>query len=261
MKENEFGEEQAEPLVSVIMPAYNAEKYIEEAICSVLSQTYTNWELLILDDCSPDRTVEIAEKFEKMDTRVRLLRNPKNIGVARTRNRGLDLARGEWIALLDSDDVWHSEKLQKQITVAANCGADIVYCSYAMMDENGGHLSNFIVPETTSYDEMLKESVLSCSTVLIRRTILAHHRFSVRYSHEDLVFWLELLRYGYKVVANREILAEYRIVKGSRSNDKLKSARNRWLVYRKVEKLSLQKSISVFIVYAFRGVAKYGRLR
>ena len=97
--------------------------------------------------------------------------------------------------------------------------------------------------------------------MLIRRTILAHHRFSVRYSHEDLVFWLELLRYGYKVVANREILAEYRIVKGSRSNDKLKSARNRWLVYRKVEKLSLQKSISVFIVYAFRGVAKYGRLR
>ena len=102
------------PLVSVIMPAYNAEKYIEEAVSSVLSQTYKNWELLILDDCSSDCTAEIAEYFASLDTRIRLLRNPQNMGVAKTRNRGFDIAKGEWIALLDSDDVWHSDKLEKR---------------------------------------------------------------------------------------------------------------------------------------------------
>lgn len=122
--------EKEEALVSVIMPAYNAEKYIEEAISSVVSQTYKNWELLILDDCSSDRTGEIAELFEKADPRIHLFRNSQNLGAARTRNRGLDLARGEWIALLDCDDVWHEEKLEKQLVIAGHSGADIIYCSY-----------------------------------------------------------------------------------------------------------------------------------
>ena len=112
------------PLVSVIMPAYNAEKYIEEAIRSVLSQTYTNWKLLILDDGSTDRTAELAERFANADTRIRLLRNPQNMGVARTRNRGFDMANGDWAALLDSDDVWHSDKLEKQLAAAERSGAD-----------------------------------------------------------------------------------------------------------------------------------------
>lgn len=127
------------PLVSVIMPAYNAEKYIEEAVSSVLSQTYKNWELLILDDCSSDCTAEIAEYFASLDTRIRLLRNPQNMGVAKTRNRGFDIAKGEWIALLDSDDVWHSDKLEKQLAVAGRAGADIIYCSYALVNESGAH--------------------------------------------------------------------------------------------------------------------------
>lgn len=110
------------PLVSVIMPAYNAEKYIEEAVSSVLSQTYKNWELLILDDCSSDCTAEIAEYFASLDTRIRLLRNPQNMGVAKTRNRGFDIAKGEWIALLDSDDVctvisWKSSWLLQGVLV------------------------------------------------------------------------------------------------------------------------------------------------
>lgn len=119
--------------MSVIMPAYNAEKYIEEAISSVVSQTHENWELLILDDCSTDRTVEIAERFAGLDARIRLLRNPQNMGVAKTRNRGLDLAQGEWIALLDSDDVWHRDKLEKQLALAAQAGAELVYTSYELL--------------------------------------------------------------------------------------------------------------------------------
>lgn len=245
------------PLVSVIMPAYNAEKYIAEAIQSVISQTYTNWQLLVIDDCSTDRTAEIAEEFEKTDQRIRALRNPKNMGVAKTRNRGLDLAEGEWVALLDSDDRWHKEKLEKQLAVAENSDEDIIYCSYALTDESGKHLSDYKVPRTTTYHDMLKECVLSCSTVLLHRGILASHHFLYDCYQEDYAFWLELLRAGYRAEACCDVLADYRIVNGSRSRNKLKSAKNRWIVYRRVEKLSLVRSIRAFMTYAFRGVMKY----
>ena len=250
-------DEQERPLVSVIMPAYNAEKYISEAIQSVISQTYTNWELFVLDDCSTDGTAEIAEGFANADSRIRLLRNPQNLGVARTRNRGFDLANGEWIALLDSDDVWHSDKLEKQLTVAKEIGAEIIYCSYSLMNESGEHLSDFIVPKTTSYDDMLKESVLSCSTVLMHREVLNNHRFSTDYYHEDYAFWLKLLKSGFTATACCEVLADYRVAKGSRSNNKFYSSVNRWKIYRKVEKLPLLKSVKVFTAYAVNGICKY----
>lgn len=245
------------PLVSVVMPAYNVEKYIGEAIQSVISQSYTNWQLLVIDDCSTDRTAEIAEKFEKLDKRIRVLRNSQNMGVAKTRNRGFDLVQGEWVALLDSDDRWHKEKLEKQLTMADNSYADIIYCSYALTDENGKHLSDYKIPRTTTYNEMLKECVLSCSTVLLHRGILASHHFLYDCYHEDYAFWLELLRAGYRAEACCDVLADYRIVNGSRSRNKLKSAKNRWIVYRRVEKLSLVRSIRAFMTYAFRGVMKY----
>lgn len=246
-----------EPLVSVIMPAYNAEKYIAEAIGSVISQTYANWELFILDDCSTDSTAEIAENLAKSDSRIRLLKNSQNMGVANTRNRGFELAQGEWIALLDSDDVWHSDKLEKQLTLAKEKGTDIVYSSYHLIGENRESLKDYFVPEMTTYEELLKENVLGCSTVLMHRKVLSNHRFSKEYYHEDYVFWLELLRSGYCAAGCKETLVDYRIVKGSRSNDKLRSARNRWLIYRKVEKMSFAKSANAFISYALHGLGKY----
>ena len=245
------------PLVSVIMPAYNAEKYIAEAISSVLSQSYTNWQLLILDDCSTDHTAEIAEYFEKADTRIRVLRNPRNMGVAKTRNRGIDMAKGEWVALLDSDDRWHDDKLEKQLVVADSSDADIIYCSYALTDESGEHLADYIVPETTDYNAMLKECVIGCSTVLLHNSLLTCHHFSHSFYQEDYVLWLELMKSGYKAMASREVLVDYRLVKGSRSRNKLISAKNRWIIYRNAEKLPLTKSIRAFTAYALRGMAKY----
>lgn len=258
MKENNTPDETTiNPLVSVVMPAYNAEKYIDQAISSVISQTYTKWELLIIDDCSTDGTAKIAECFASQDSRIRLLRNSQNMGVARSRNRGLDIAKGEWIALLDSDDAWREMKLEKQLTVAERTNADIVYCSYSMMDETSAHLFDYIVPETTSYDALLKENTIGCSTALIRRSALQQHRFSTEYYHEDYVLWLELLKSAHTAAASREILSDYRIVRDSRSNDKLKSAKNRWLIYRKTEKLPFLKSVLAFAAYAVNGIRKY----
>ena len=247
------------PLVSVVMPAYNAEKYIGEAIRSVRSQTYTNWILLVIDDCSTDHTVDIVQGFVNTDDRIRLFRNDRNLGAAKTRNRGLDLSEGEWVALLDSDDVWHSDKLEKQLAAALDSGSEIIYCSYSLISRDGQRISDYIVPEQTSYDDMLKESVFSCSTTLLAKSVVDDNRFSPDYYHEDLAYWLQLLKKGYSASACCEPLADYRIVEGSRSHCKAQSAKNRWEVYRKVEKLPLIKSISVFLSYAVRGLRKYKR--
>lgn len=247
------------PLVSVIMPAYNAEPYLEQAVRSVLDQTYENWELLLLDDCSTDRTAALAADLARLDPRIRLYRSEQNLGVARTRNRGFDLAQGAWAALLDSDDSWRREKLERQLALAERTGADILYCSYALVEEGAGHRSDFLVPERTSYDEMLRQSVLSCSTVLLSREIYTSYRFSPEYYHEDYVFWLRLLKDGHQAAACPEVLADYRLVKGSRSDNKLRAAKNRWKIYRRVEGLPFWRAAGVFASYACHGLVKYKR--
>lgn len=247
------------PLVSVVMPAYNAEKYIGEAIRSVQSQTYANWILLVIDDCSTDHTADVVRAFVNTDDRIRIFQNTHNLGAAKTRNRGFELAKGEWVALLDSDDVWHSDKLERQLAAALNSGSEIVYCSYSLISHDGQKISDYIVPEQTSYDDMLRESAFSCSTILLAKSVVDNNRFFSDYYHEDLVYWLQLLKKGYSASACCEPLADYRIVEGSRSHSKVQSAKNRWEVYRKVEKLSLIKSLSVFLSYTVRGLSKYKR--
>ena len=141
------------PLVSVIMPAYNAEPFIEEAISSVLSQTTSDWELIVIDDGSSDCTQKIISKFTSEDARVHLIINEENMGVAKTRNRGLDLFQGKYVALLDSDDYWAPQMLEKMIARAEETGADIIYCSYALVDEQGKKVCNdFIVPPATTFE-------------------------------------------------------------------------------------------------------------
>lgn len=114
-------------LVSVIMPCYNAQDYLEEAIVSVIGQTWTDWELLVIDDGSKDQSKAIAERWAKTDSRIRAISNPQNIGVSKTRNRGIDMASGEWIAFLDSDDVWESEKLTKQLKLAKKENSHFIF--------------------------------------------------------------------------------------------------------------------------------------
>ena len=252
--------ENMRPLVSVVMPSYNAEKYISEAIQSVIAQIYENWELLIIDDCSTDSTANIVKQFSDVDSRITLYSNPKNMGVALTRNKGMNLAKGSWIALLDSDDVWHKDKLEKQIELAGKTGADIVYCSYCLIDSCGKKISEFIVPPITSYEEMLKSSVISCSTAMLCNNSAGKHRFTGGNFHEDYVFWLNLLRNGFEAVGCEESLSDYRVVEGSRSHNKIKSAKNRWIVYRKVEKLPLKKAVRAFASYTYNGFRKYKRL-
>ena len=249
-------------LVSVVMPAYNMERFIEAAIRSVQVQTYENWELLVIDDCSGDRTCEIVAELAAQDTRIRLIRNEENMGVAKTRNRGFELAQGQYVALLDSDDLWRSEKLDSQLRLAQTTGADIVYCSYAMVDEEGRSVcKDFLVPEATDFDASATRMVISCSTALLAETVFRKYRFHSGYYHEDLVFWLQILNDGLTARGVGEILADYRLRSGTRASNKIRSAMNRWTVYRRYFGFSLGKSARLLARYAFYGVAKYRRKR
>lgn len=246
------------PLVSVIMPSYNAEKYIDEAIRSVIAQTYTNWELFVIDDGSTDRTARIAQSYAEKDSRVIFRQNSHNMGTANTRNIGIRLANGEWIATLDSDDIWHPEKLEIQLKKAQETGALFLYSSYSLFCE--GFRQEYTVPEKVDYSSLLTENVIGCSTVMMHKSILEDHLFPSEVYHEDYALWLDLLRAGYNAVGCTEVLTEWRIVKNSRSFNKRKSAKNRWIIYRKMEKLPLYKSMKVFAAYAYHGFKKHKRL-
>ena len=250
--------ESGAPLVSVVMPAYNARDYIEAAVRSVLEQTVTDLELIVIDDGSTDGTQELLYRLAHEDQRIRFLINEQNLGPARTRNRGFALCKGEYAALLDSDDHWHPEKLEKQLALARQTQADIVYCSYAIVNETGEkQCPDFIVPEWTDLKKTLVKSVISCSTALLTRDVYTAYSFPLDYYHEDYALWLQLLKDGKKARGIQQVLADYRITSNSRASNKLTSAKRRWDIYRLFMKMSMPQSAYYLARYAFDGVIKY----
>ena len=169
-------EDQTE-LCSIIMPAYNSEKYISEAIESVLKQTYTNWELLIVNDCSTDNTEEIIKSYQQRKTKIKLINQKENQGAANARNTGIQNAKGKYIAFLDADDIWREEKLQKQIQILQNSNADITYTAYLMIDETGKTIKKRSVKETLKLKDLLKENSIIFSSVVCKREILKDKNF------------------------------------------------------------------------------------
>lgn len=245
--------------VSIVMPAYNAERFIEEAIQSVIKQTFSEWELIVVDDASCDKTTDIVRQLALLDVRITLVENKTNLGVSGTRNRGIGLATGEFIAFLDSDDIWVYDKLQRQLEILQQFHADLCYTAYTVMSESSKHLTTYRVPKTIDYVGMLGENVIGCSTVLLKRSSLGIYRFESTFFHEDYVLWLKLLKSGLTAVGIDEFFVKYR--SGGRSRDKVSAAKNRWLIYRKCEKLSLPLAGYYFFKYCFNGFKKHIRAR
>ncbi len=248
------------PQVSVIMPAYNAGRFLEKAIRSVMAQTVTNWELLVLDDGSSDDTLIIAQRLAQADSRIRVLPNECNMGVAKTRNRGLDLCRGEYVALLDSDDVWYPQKLEAQLALMRETGADLSYCSYAIVDVAGEKTrADYLVPSTVEFQELLKQNVIGCSTVMLTAEITKKYRFETDFYHEDYVLWLRLLQDGCKAVGCTQVMVAWRYVENSRSFNKWNAAKKRWRIYRGYLHLNLFYSARLLTEYALSGLRKYSK--
>lgn len=244
--------------VSVVMPSYNSAAYVRDAISSVLGQTYQNWELIIVDDASTDNSVDVIRPYTDTDPRIRLHINEKNAGAAATRNKCTELATGDIIAFLDSDDLWLKEKLEKQVAVyQSDPSATFVFTHYGCMNKDGEPFGKEIgtLPLLT-YTDLLKGCSIGCLTVSYNVNALGK-RFFVDYGHEDYILWLEILKEGNNAVGVPELLARYRITKGSLSANKIKAAGWQWNIYRKFEKLNVLQSTYYFVLYAFAAVRKH----
>ena len=255
MSHEDFG------LIRIIMAAYNAEKTIEQAINSVLNQTYPDFELLVVNDCSNDRTVELVENIEAKDSRVRLISNAKNSGVSYTRKHGLEEAKGSWIAILDSDDAWAPEKLEKQIDLQKRMNADLLFTGSAFMDSDGRPIDWYLhAPMEVTYRQLLKQNVLSNSSALVRKELYAKYYAAGDEMHEDFAIWLSILKEGKKAYGVDEPLLIYRIAKSSKSGNKVKAAKMNWNTYRYVG-LNQIEATYYEGCYMVKNVIKYMNLK
>lgn len=240
------------PLISVITPAYNAAKFIGETIESVLNQTYTNWEMIIVDDCSQDETRNIVESYTKKDLRIKLYALEENSGAAVARNKAMELAKGRYIAFLDSDDRWLPEKLEKQLKFMQEKDIAFSYTGYVRILEDGTRTNAIVKPnkKTVNYDDLMKRCVIGCLTVMLDRSKIGKVDMVNIRSRQDYVYWLTITKMGFLAYGLPEVLAEYRLVEHSISSNKLKAAKMNWHVFRKIEKQSLLKSLWYFSNYA-----------
>ena len=242
--------------VSIIVPMYNAEKFIGKTIESVLAQTYQNWEMLIMNDVSTDNSLAIVSVYAKKDERIKIVNTEKNVGVVKGRNFLIDLASGKYIAFLDADDYWHNEKLEKQIKFMKEKNASISCTEYTRVKENEEKINDVIIKEEISYNDMLKNNYLGCLTVMYDAEKIGKRYFKELEKNEDYVLWLEIVKDVNTIYGLKENLAYYRVLDNSRSSNKVKTAKVRWEIYRKIEKLPLLKSIYYFMHYAVRAVLK-----
>ena len=245
------------PLISIITPSYNSAKFIAETIESVLAQTYTNWELLITDDCSTDNTVEIINKYVNQDSRIKLFCLGKNSGAATARNNSIEQAKGRFIAFLDSDDLWKPEKLEKQVDVMIKNNHAFTYTSYELINEDGTNANKVIkAVKSVNYEQYLKNTIIGCLTVVIDRELVGDFRMPMLKTSQDMATWLLVLKRGFVAYGIQDSLAYYRLVNNSNSSKKIKAAKDVWKVYRESEKLSFFNSLICFSCYAMNAILK-----
>lgn len=244
-------------LVSIVMPAYNAEGYIAKAITSVQKQTYQVWELFVIDDCSQDRTRSIVMEFSGKDKRIHCYTLDRNVGVAKARNYGVNLCNGQYIAFLDSDDLWESTKLERQLQLAVSSDADLLYSAYTIIDSTDKILTTYSVPQTIHYSDLLRENVIGCSTVLLKTSVMQKFTFDSQYHHEDYLLWLQIVRAGYCALGINEPLTHWRMMQHSRSSNKLRCAYYRWQILRTCLQLPITKCMLYFACYVHNSLKKY----
>lgn len=239
----------AAPLVTVIMPSFNAERFIVESIDSVIAQTVEDWELIVVDDASTDATTAIVAACRRRDSRIRLLPQRTNRGAAGARNLGLDHARGEWIGFIDSDDVWYPQKIAKQTAAMEASHADLSYTGYERRRDDRAAIVS--VPDTVRYEQLLRRCLIACSTGMVRRATCGAVRMPPIRRRQDHGYWLELLRDGSRTaVGVNEPLVSYRLHRGSLSANKLVAAAYSWKLLRQVERMPFAKALWYFGGYA-----------
>ncbi len=253
-------EDEMDKTVSIVVPVYNVEKFIVETVESVRAQTYEDWELLLVMDGCKDRTEDVLEEYCRriQDSRIRILRQPKNQGAAAARNRGVQEAVGRYIAYLDADDLWKKDKLQKQLAFLEEKEAAFTFTGYEFADEHGKGLGKIVrVPDEMTYRDALKNTTIFTTTVMFDTQRISKELLQMpQIKSEDTALWWKVLRNGYKAYGLDENLVLYRRAGQTLSSNKLEAVRRIWNLYRKAEGLSLLKSLYYTCHWAVRAVKR-----
>ena len=244
-------------LISIITPTYNCGKFIEETIQSVLNQTYTNWEMIIVDDCSTDNTKEVVEKYVKIDSRIKYFLLENNSGAAVSRTKAMELANGNYIAFLDSDDLWLPNKLEAQLKFMKENNYLFTCTDYEQIDENGNSLNRVIKTKfKTDYNGVLLTCPVGNSTVMYNVDKLGKFAVPNIRKRNDDALWLQILKKEKYIYGMNEVLMKYRIRSNSISSNKLELVKYHWKLYREIEHLSIIRSTFHICYWGFLKVFK-----
>jgi glycosyltransferase involved in cell wall biosynthesis len=239
------------PLVSIVTPMYNSEKFISDSINSVKNQTYSNWELWLIDDCSSDKTISIVNKFIKEDSRIQLLQNEINYGAAISRNKGIEASKGNYVAFLDADDLWLPQKLEKQVAVLASGKADVCFSSYEQINEGGDYLQIKVQAlAILTYNKLLKSNYVGNLTGMYNATVLGKVTSPNLRKRQDWLIWLKALNLsGKPAIGIQESLALYRVRENSMSANKFNLVKYNYWVYKKGLGYSTLRSVFKMVVF------------
>ncbi|MFW5502358.1 MAG: glycosyltransferase family 2 protein [Segatella copri] len=236
--------------VSVITPVYNVERYIDKTLESVFAQTYKDIEIVLVDDCSKDNSAQIIAKYKESHPEIVYFLQPKNMGAGAARNKALELATGQYVAFLDSDDLWLPEKTEKQIKLMREKKSPFSYAAIDMMDEEGNTIKGKReLRETCDYSYLLHNTIIATSSVIVDRSVLGDFRMPLRRGGQDYATWLSLLRGGAVACGINETLVRYRVGSNSLSSNKFKSIKQVWEIQTQDEKIN--KVNAAFHVFCF----------
>ena len=243
-------------LVSIIIPLYNCSDFLKQTIQSILFQTYQNWEVIMVDDCSSDNSVLIAQEFVEKDHRIKLIQLAENSGAAVARNTAIEAAKGRYIAFLDSDDAWLPNKLEKQIAFMQENNYPFTYAAYDKVNESDEVFGHVGVPDKVTYSDLLKSCSIGCLTAMYDTEFFGKVYMPLIRKRQDLGLWLKLLKKTKYAYGLNETLGFYKVRKDSISANKKSAALFTWRLYRDIEKLSLPKAGYYFSHYAVRGLLR-----
>lgn len=244
--------------VSVITPIYNAEKYIKETMMSVFAQTYKDIEIVLVDDCSKDRSEQIITELQGTHPEIVYFKQPENMGAGAARNKSLELASGQYVAFLDSDDLWLPEKTSRQIELMKKKKSPFSYAAIEMMDENGKTIKEKRnIKETCDYSYLLHNTIIATSSVIVDRTVLGDFRMPLRRGGQDYATWLSLLRDGVVACGINEVLVRYRVSKNSLSANKFKSIKQVWEIQTQDEHINRIAAFFHVMCFGWNALKKY----
>ena len=243
-------------LVSIVMPFFNAERYIKDSIKSVMCQSYTNWELILINDQSSDSSLRIVREFAEQDSRLVLIDLEKNAGPANARNVGLKASNGQYVAFLDSDDKWMADKLKIQMILLKEEGQQLSYSGYYIIDHLSNRVKKYMPPASLDFNELLKSNFIGNLTGILERELALSIGFENE-GHEDYIFWLKALTQVGRVKGVQQYLGEYRQSGDGISHNKFRTLQWQWKIYRKYANQSFWKSLMLMFFYTYYGLTKY----